>query len=92
VYVRDSPNAPQWHITCVYGEPRVKDRHRMWETLPHMKTLSSLPWFVVGDFNVALWQEEHIFVYPWSDVAEAIANDCLYYSLMKISFPRKNKI
>jgi hypothetical protein len=50
----------------------------MWETLPNMKTLSSLRRLVVGDFNVALWQEEHLFVYPWSDVAEAIANDCNY--------------
>jgi hypothetical protein len=28
-YVRDSPSAPQWRLTCVYGEPRVEDRPRM---------------------------------------------------------------
>ena len=28
-YVRESPNAPQWRLTCVYGEPRVENRHRM---------------------------------------------------------------
>jgi hypothetical protein len=25
VYVRESPGAPQWCLTCVYGEPRVED-------------------------------------------------------------------
>jgi hypothetical protein len=24
-YVQDSPNAPQWRITCIYGEPRVEN-------------------------------------------------------------------
>jgi endonuclease/exonuclease/phosphatase family metal-dependent hydrolase len=63
-YVRDSPTAPQWRITCVYGEPRVEDRHRMWDTLRNLKTLSDLPWLVVGDFNEALWQEEHLSCTP----------------------------
>jgi hypothetical protein len=63
-YVRDSPNAPQWRITCVYGEPPVEDRHLMWDTLRNLKTLSDLPWLVVGDFNEALWQEEHMSCTP----------------------------
>jgi hypothetical protein len=53
-YVRESPTAPLWRLTCVYGEPRVEDRHRMWDTLRNLKTLSNLPWLVVGDFNEAL--------------------------------------
>jgi hypothetical protein len=63
-YVRENPNAPQWRITCVYGEPRVEDRHRMWETLRNLKNASNLPWLVLGDFNEALWQEEHLSCTP----------------------------
>jgi endonuclease/exonuclease/phosphatase family metal-dependent hydrolase len=63
-YVRENPNALQWRITCVYGEPRVEDRHRMWETLRNLKSVSTLPWLVLGDFNEALWQEEHISCTP----------------------------
>jgi hypothetical protein len=59
-YVRDSPNAPQWRITCVYGEPRVEDRHLMWDKLRNLSMGSNLPWLVLGDFNEALWQEEHL--------------------------------
>jgi hypothetical protein len=55
VYVCESVNMPQWRLTCVYGEPRVEDRHRMWDALRHLKMLSNLPRLVVGDFNEALW-------------------------------------
>jgi exonuclease III len=63
-YVRVSPNAPLWRITCVYGEPCVEDRHRMWDSLRNLKLESDLPWVVIGDFNEALWQEEHLSCTP----------------------------
>jgi exonuclease III len=59
-YVRESPSAPQWRLTCVYGEPRVEDRHLMWDALRNLKNVSNLPWLVFGDFNEALWHEEHM--------------------------------
>jgi hypothetical protein len=31
----------------------------MWDALRHLKSLSNLPWLVVGDFNEVLWPEEH---------------------------------
>jgi hypothetical protein len=64
VYVHESPSAAQWRLTCVYGDPHVEDRHRMWDALRQLKPLSNLPWLVVGDFNEALWQEEHISCTP----------------------------
>lgn len=33
VLIRTSPNEPQFHATFVYGEPRVENRHRMWDSL-----------------------------------------------------------
>jgi hypothetical protein len=63
-YVRESPNSPQWRLTCVYGEPRVEDRQSMWDKLRHLKSTSHLPWQVMGDFNEALWQEEHLSCTP----------------------------
>jgi endonuclease/exonuclease/phosphatase family metal-dependent hydrolase len=50
---------PLFHVTFVYGEPRVENRHRMWALLSALRATSSLPWIVLGDFNEALWQYEH---------------------------------
>jgi endonuclease/exonuclease/phosphatase family metal-dependent hydrolase len=36
----------------------------MWEKLQNLKTNSDLPWLVLGDFNEALWQEEHLSCTP----------------------------
>ena len=58
-YVRLVSDGPVWHVTFVYGEPRVEHRHRMWDLLKEIKQSSPLPWLVLGDFNVALWQFEH---------------------------------
>jgi hypothetical protein len=32
----------------------------MWDALRNLKNVSNLPWLVFGDFNEALWQEEHM--------------------------------
>jgi endonuclease/exonuclease/phosphatase family metal-dependent hydrolase len=63
-YIRVNPNAPQWRVTFIYGEPRVENRHLMWDTIRELKSLSNLPWLLMGDFNEALWQEEHISQTP----------------------------
>lgn len=62
VYVCLSRGEPSWHATFVYGEPRVENRNRMWSLLSSLKTSSSLPWIVLGDFNEALWQFEHFSI------------------------------
>jgi hypothetical protein len=59
VSVRDDPLSDPWRATFVYREPRVEDRHRMWEILQRLKTRSTDPWIVIGDFNEAMWQYEH---------------------------------
>jgi hypothetical protein len=63
-YIRVSPDAPQWRLTCIYGEPRVENRHIMWDAIRNLKTRSDLPWVLIGDFNEALWQEEHFSQSP----------------------------
>jgi hypothetical protein len=60
VYVRESLSVLQWRLTCVYGESRVENRHRMWDKIRNLKSTSNLPWLVVGDFSEALWQKEHL--------------------------------
>jgi hypothetical protein len=65
-YIRMSPNEPEWHLTCIYGEPRVENRHLVWSQLQNLRS-SALPWLVVGDFNEALWQFEHLSHTP-SDI------------------------
>jgi exonuclease III len=62
VHVREDDTAPVWHATFVYGEPRAENRHRMWSALCDLRASSALPWFVVGDFNEALWQHEHLSI------------------------------
>jgi hypothetical protein len=34
----------------------------MWPALCALKASSTLPWFVAGDLNEALWQHEHLSV------------------------------
>jgi hypothetical protein len=42
------------HVTFVYREPSLENRHRMWSQLALLKASSSLPWVLVGDFNETL--------------------------------------
>jgi hypothetical protein len=51
VLIKSSDDILQWRLTCVYGEPRVKNRHLMWMKLCQMHSYHDLPWLVVGDFN-----------------------------------------
>ena len=44
VYVRLSVNEPQWRLTGVYSEPKVENRHRMWDLVGSLKQESNLPW------------------------------------------------
>ncbi|XP_071674251.1 uncharacterized protein [Lolium perenne] len=60
VHISGGPFGLKWRGTFVYGEPRACDRHRMWTTLWQLKPRSSEPWLMMGDFNEAMWQEEHL--------------------------------
>lgn len=60
--VRTSDSDPLWRLTCIYGEPRVEDRHRMWSQMLDLKLRYDLPWLVIGDFNEAMWSFEHFSV------------------------------
>ena len=64
VLVRLSDDEPQWRLTCVYGEPRVENRHLMWTKLCDLHGLFDLPWIVAGDFNECLWSFEHFSATP----------------------------
>jgi hypothetical protein len=64
VHVRLSSEDPLWRLTCVYGEPRTENRHRMWTHLQNLKIRSDLPWCVLGDFNEALWSFENFSITP----------------------------
>jgi hypothetical protein len=49
----------RWRTTFVYGEPRVQDRHLMWELLRRLKRNHQEPRLMLGDFNEVLWKFEH---------------------------------
>lgn len=72
-----SPTAPLWHISCVYGEPRTENRHLMWQHLSSLRQSSTLPWVVLGDFNEALWQFEHLSKNPRSEIQMQAFRDVL---------------
>jgi hypothetical protein len=38
VSIREDPNAEPWRAAFIYGEPRVEDRHRIWEIMQRLKT------------------------------------------------------
>jgi hypothetical protein len=49
----------KWRSTFVYGEPRLSDRPKFWKLIKRIKSQSSEPWLMCGDFNEALFQSEH---------------------------------
>jgi hypothetical protein len=63
-YVRLSDDEPMWRVTFVYGEPRVENRHLMWDSLCRLRSTSDIPWLVAGDFNEAMWEFEHLSSTP----------------------------
>jgi hypothetical protein len=54
----DGDHHTTWRATFVYGEPRTKDRHVMWERLWRIRPRSLAPWLMIGDFNEAMWPHE----------------------------------
>ena len=67
----------QWRITCVYGEPRVENRPAMWDKLRRLKSLSDLPWLVLGDFNETQWGFEHFSLSPRPEPQMALFRDMM---------------
>ena len=57
-------DAEQWRVTFVYGEPPVENRHLMWAKLQGLTSVCDRPWLVIGDFNEALWDFEHLLATP----------------------------
>jgi hypothetical protein len=58
-HISGGPYETKWRGTFVYGEPKAHNRYRMWNKIKSIKASSSLPWLMIGDFNEAMWQEEH---------------------------------
>lgn len=77
-YVRLSPDAPIWHVTFVYGEPKVENKHHMWSLLNLLRQSSTLPWLVMGDFNETLWQFEHFSKTPRNERQMQAFRDALH--------------
>jgi hypothetical protein len=59
VHISGGPYDHMWRATFVYGEPKACDRHLMWTKLRQIRDRSDKPWLMLGDFNEAMWQEEH---------------------------------
>src|SRR4051812_30381137 len=62
----------KWRCTFIYGEPKAGQRYVMWDLLRRIKNLGVGPWFMVGDFNEAMWQNEHLSCHKRS--AKLMAN------------------
>lgn len=59
VLISEANSGFQWRGTFVYGEPRMQDRHLMWELIRRIAPISNAPWLVMGDFNETMWSFEH---------------------------------
>jgi hypothetical protein len=51
-----------WRSTFVYGEPKAQDRPEIWKLLRRIKKDVKEPWVMLGDFNEAMWQHEHLSI------------------------------
>jgi hypothetical protein len=52
-------NGDAWRASFVYGEPRRDKRHEFWEFMRRLRRQMDGPWLVCGDFNEALYSNEH---------------------------------
>ena len=52
-------------------------RHLMWTKLRRLKTTSNLPWLVIGDFNEAMWDFEHLSITPRAEAQMVAFRDML---------------
>lgn len=77
VHVDDVGGGNSWRGTFVYGEPRVENRHSMWDHLTRLRAISRDPWFVCGDYNEAMWQHEHLSRTLRSETQMLAFRDCL---------------
>ena len=59
VHIQGGPFGARWRGTFVYGDPMPSERHHMWTLLRRIKNESTEPWLMLGDFNEAMWQDEH---------------------------------
>jgi endonuclease/exonuclease/phosphatase family metal-dependent hydrolase len=59
----------------------------VWDSLKSLSAISNLPRIVVGDFNEALWQEEHLSLTPRSEgQMEAFREAIAFCELTDIGF------
>jgi hypothetical protein len=47
-----------WRFTGFYGEPSWANKYLSWERLRELKSVTSMPWVVMGDFNEILYSFE----------------------------------
>ena len=47
-----------WYLFGFYGNPKIVRRPESWAKLKHLRTTSSLPWLVIGDFNELMGMSE----------------------------------
>ncbi|XP_074304103.1 uncharacterized protein LOC141638656 [Silene latifolia] len=56
--IRGVFNVDEWRLTGVYGWSRHEDKWKTWRLMKDIKSLSSLPWVMIGDFNQILFEHE----------------------------------
>ena len=55
----DKGEGTKWRCTFIYVDPKASQRYVIWDLLRRIKPLGVGPWFMVGDFNETMWQNEH---------------------------------
>jgi hypothetical protein len=71
VSVLEDPLSDPWRATFVYGEPRVEDRHRMWEILFTSMVCCWTPFNLHGVYNKVI-RCRHIYSFLWLMVCQKI--------------------
>lgn len=51
-------NVPFWRLTGFYGYPERSQRKDSWELIKTLANKSSLSWFIMGDFNDMLSEDD----------------------------------
>ncbi|GAV72801.1 Exo_endo_phos domain-containing protein/DUF4283 domain-containing protein, partial [Cephalotus follicularis] len=66
-------------VSVVYGSCDYRERRDLWANLAHLSLrLKSMPWIVVGDFNVSRWPNEHSGGRPVFSKAMSEFRECIW--------------
>lgn len=81
----------EWTLTCFYGWPDAREKHKSWALLSHLSSFAQGPWCCIRDFNAILHSTEKQSKFPppfkQMDEFRLVLESCKLVDLGFIGYP-----